>query len=93
MSNIDIIRAWKDEEYRNSLSEEQRSQLPENPAGMIELSDEDSEALVGGGQYLAIEGRELMKAQTVTVSIDVCCSTGDLPCTNNTQDLLCLVAK
>ena len=48
MSNIDIIRAWKDEEYRNSLTEEQRSQLPENPAGIVELSDEDMEALAGG---------------------------------------------
>ena len=46
--DIDIIRAWKDEEYRNSLSEEQRSQLPENPAGMIELSDEDMGYVVGG---------------------------------------------
>lgn len=48
--DIDIIRAWKDEEYRNSLSEEQRSQLPENPAGMIELSDEDMGSVVGGGR-------------------------------------------
>ncbi len=48
MSQQDIIRAWKDEEYRNSLSEEQRSQLPENPAGMIELSDEDMESVAGG---------------------------------------------
>ena len=47
--DIDIIRAWKDEEYRNSLSEGQRSQLPENPAGMIELSDEDMGSVVGGG--------------------------------------------
>lgn len=47
--DIDIIRAWKDEEYRNSLSQEQRSQLPENPAGMIELSDEDMGSVVGGG--------------------------------------------
>ena len=48
MSNIDIIRAWKDEDYCNSLSEEQRSQLPENPAGMIELSDADMESVAGG---------------------------------------------
>ncbi len=48
MSNIDIIRAWKDEEYRNSLSEEQRSQLPENPAGMMELSDETAQSVAGG---------------------------------------------
>ncbi len=51
--DIDIIRAWKDEEYRNSLSEEQRSQLPENPAGMIELSDEDMGSVVGGDPVAA----------------------------------------
>jgi mersacidin/lichenicidin family type 2 lantibiotic len=44
----DIIRAWKDEEYRNSLSEEQRAQLPENPAGMVELSDEAMQTVAGG---------------------------------------------
>jgi mersacidin/lichenicidin family type 2 lantibiotic len=48
MSNFDIIRAWKDEEFRNSLSEEQLKQLPENPAGVLELSDEEMEALAGG---------------------------------------------
>jgi mersacidin/lichenicidin family type 2 lantibiotic len=48
MSNIDIIRAWKDEKYRSSLNDEQRSQLPKNPAGTIELSDSVMENLVGG---------------------------------------------
>ncbi len=48
MSNIDIIRAWKDEDYRNSLSQEQLNLLPENPAGMIELNDEDMSSLSGG---------------------------------------------
>jgi len=46
--DIDIIRAWKDEDYLDSLSEEQRVQLPENPAGMVELLDEDMGAVVGG---------------------------------------------
>lgn len=32
MSNVDIIRAWKDAEYRDSLSAEQRALLPQNPA-------------------------------------------------------------
>jgi mersacidin/lichenicidin family type 2 lantibiotic len=41
MSNIDIVRAWKDEDYRDSLTPEQRAALPENPAGMVELSDSD----------------------------------------------------
>ena len=43
MSYLDIIRAWKDEEYRLSLSEEQRAVLPEHPAGLIELEDVDLE--------------------------------------------------
>ena len=45
---MDIIRAWKDEEYRLSLTEEQRALLPENPAGQLELSDADLESVVGG---------------------------------------------
>jgi len=48
MSHLDIIRAWKDAEYRNSLSAEQLSQLPEHPAGMSALSDETLQAIVGG---------------------------------------------
>ena len=48
LSKREIIRAWKDEEYRASLSEEERAQLPENPAGVVELPDSDL-ATVGGG--------------------------------------------
>lgn len=33
MSKLDVIRAWKDEEYRAGLSKEQLALLPENPAG------------------------------------------------------------
>ncbi len=51
MSEYDIIRAWKDEDYLESLSEEQRSQLPENPAGTVELSDEEMENVAGGGDF------------------------------------------
>ena len=45
---IDIVRAWKDEAYRQSLSEEERLALPENPVGEIELTDADLEAVYGG---------------------------------------------
>lgn len=48
MSRFDIIRAWKDEAYRNSLSEEQRARLPANPAGSAELSPEEAAAVEGG---------------------------------------------
>ncbi|MGE5177616.1 MAG: mersacidin/lichenicidin family type 2 lantibiotic [Bacteroidota bacterium] len=38
---LDIIRAWKDPAYRASLSQEERNRLPENPAGLVELTDEE----------------------------------------------------
>jgi mersacidin/lichenicidin family type 2 lantibiotic len=47
----DIIRAWKDEEYFNSLSQEQKAQVPDNPAGAIELSDGEMETFVGGIKF------------------------------------------
>jgi mersacidin/lichenicidin family type 2 lantibiotic len=43
MSTLDIIRAWKDEEYRLSLDE-----MPAHPAGLIELTDADLELVAGG---------------------------------------------
>jgi mersacidin/lichenicidin family type 2 lantibiotic len=48
MSQHDIIRAWKDEEYRDSLSDGQRAQLPEHPAGLIELPDDKLDLVAGG---------------------------------------------
>lgn len=45
-----IIRAWKDREYRESLSAEELARLPENPAGMIELSSLESRGIQGGGR-------------------------------------------
>ena len=46
--NIDIVRAWKDVDYRESLSEEQRALLPENPAGAFELTEAQLESVLGG---------------------------------------------
>jgi len=48
MSRNNIIRAWKDPDYRKSLSKAELSVLPANPAGAIELSDEDLRAVAGG---------------------------------------------
>lgn len=48
MSNVDVVRAWKDPKYRKSLSEGERALLPENPGGVVELTDAD---LVNVGGY------------------------------------------
>lgn len=47
MNDVDVIRAWKDVEYRDSLSAEQRTQLIENPAGIVELSDGELDGVSG----------------------------------------------
>jgi len=39
MSHLDIVRAWKDAEFRSSLSPAQLALLPANPAGPVETSD------------------------------------------------------
>lgn len=48
MSNDKIIRAWKDEAFRDSLSEAERALLPEHPVGLIELDDVELEQVIGG---------------------------------------------
>src|SRR5436853_2225270 len=45
MSNI--VRAWKDEAYRQSLSAEEHVLLPANLAGEIELTDAELAAIFG----------------------------------------------
>jgi mersacidin/lichenicidin family type 2 lantibiotic len=47
MSRIDIIRPWKDEAYRRSLSEAEHASLQPNPDGMVELSAAEACAVEG----------------------------------------------
>jgi mersacidin/lichenicidin family type 2 lantibiotic len=51
MSYENIIRAWKDETFRNELGETERSLLPEHPAGLVELTDADLGNAIGGAVY------------------------------------------
>jgi len=48
MSSEQIIRAWKDEDFRTSLSAAERALLPEHPAGLIDLTAAELDALTGG---------------------------------------------
>lgn len=51
MKKIDVVRAWRDEEYRNSLSSEELASLPENPAGVAVVADSVLRSLTGGCGY------------------------------------------
>jgi mersacidin/lichenicidin family type 2 lantibiotic len=76
--DYNIIRAWKDPNYRNSLSEAERAALPPNPAGAIELSDADLSTVAGG-----IANTEHFICKIITLipptSTLVCTCTSKLP--------------
>ena len=48
MKKIDMVRALRDAEYRNSLTEAQRAQLPAHPAGLASISDDALRSVTGG---------------------------------------------
>jgi mersacidin/lichenicidin family type 2 lantibiotic len=48
MQKKDIVRAWKDPEFRARLTAEERASLPANPAGLASLSDEELGQVSGG---------------------------------------------
>jgi mersacidin/lichenicidin family type 2 lantibiotic len=52
VSRVNVIRAWKDEEYRNSLSAAERAALPDNPAGLLETTEAELDQAVGGFRLL-----------------------------------------
>ena len=45
---VDVIRAWKDEDYYLSLRDVQRQALPAHPAALIDIRDEDLRNISGG---------------------------------------------
>jgi mersacidin/lichenicidin family type 2 lantibiotic len=72
MSRQEIIRAWKDAEYRNSLTESQRAALPAHPAGLVELPIDVLDAAAGG-----------MRANTVGTGLTPCTMPAVCPATTN----------
>jgi mersacidin/lichenicidin family type 2 lantibiotic len=76
-TDVSIIRYWKDERYRNSLTKEQVDKLPKNPAGEVALPDEEITRIAKKGP-----GAERMPSWSVCYSVrtDITgcggCSTG-----------------
>lgn len=74
MLTSEIIRAWKDRDYRDSLSEEQRALLPDNPSGEV-LSDEDLQDVSAAeiiATFTATQGPRC--TMTITISTDFRCT-------------------
>ena len=49
MKTVDIIRAWKDPLYTETLTGKQKEAVPSNPAGLIELDDMSLDMAAGNG--------------------------------------------
>src|SRR4029453_13033385 len=62
MTQNDIVRPWKDPAYRETLTSAQRAQLPDHPAGLVELSDSELGDASGGFSWTTI-------IETVTESL------------------------
>lgn len=75
MTHEVIIRAWKDQPFRSSLSDEARALIPEHPAGLIELDDAQLELAVGA---LPPEGHTANA--TCTEGGDICCCDSIVSC-------------
>jgi mersacidin/lichenicidin family type 2 lantibiotic len=65
----DIIHAWRDEEYHDSLNAEQRAALPESPVGSIDLSEEELREVDGGSDPTA--GPICITASIVTATLTI----------------------
>ena len=48
MTNAQVVRAWKDPEYRSSLSAAELRALPAHPAGLVELDEGELMEVSGG---------------------------------------------
>ncbi len=72
MKTNHVVRAWKNQEYRQNLSEAEQAQLPAHPSGMIELTDADL-GVVSGGVLTAGPDWVIL---THTVNKLICCYAG-----------------
>ena len=76
---LDVVRAWKDPVYRFSLSDEEKKELPDNPAGESwnELGDEDLDDAAGGAAptvpTIIESGGHVCTATTECPILSICC--------------------
>jgi mersacidin/lichenicidin family type 2 lantibiotic len=73
MAKVDIARALKDQEYFNSLTEEEKAQVrAASGVGGSEISDDDLDSVSGGAG-----GAGVSLLDTTTTTDDKCSCPGD----------------
>jgi mersacidin/lichenicidin family type 2 lantibiotic len=77
-----IVKAWKDEKFRESLDAGDQALLPENPAGFIDLTDAELESVNGGAALTGSSPSECACIKTQTGTGAGCsCTCPDEPVT------------
>jgi mersacidin/lichenicidin family type 2 lantibiotic len=71
MTNDEIVRSWKDDDYRLSLNSGELAFMPCNPAGLIELTDEELFGVEGGLTPSFVVASFLLSAATAVIVTEV----------------------
>jgi mersacidin/lichenicidin family type 2 lantibiotic len=71
MTNDKIVSSWKNEDYRLSLSSNEQALLPENPAGFIELGDEELLGVDGATSGVSLL-TNLSQVLSFTITLNTC---------------------
>lgn len=71
MAKADVVRAWKNPMYRDALSAEELSGLPDHPSGQVELTD--SELKNASGVMGALANTTALKCTEYTLVKHRCC--------------------
>jgi mersacidin/lichenicidin family type 2 lantibiotic len=80
MKKEKILRAWRDPEFRESLSPEELAALPDHPSSALELRDEQLTLAVGGTAIAPIGSDTVGTSNTPATGASCClccCITAD----------------
>ena len=76
MTTQEIVRSWRDDEYRASLNSNDLALVPENPVGLLELSDQE----LAGTDAGTLSTISIASTIVIIISHEASCSWGGDGC-------------
>jgi len=67
MTASEIVRSWKDEDYQSRYQNEEMAFMPSNPAGLIELTDDELFGIDGGTTPIPVVASAIVSASAGAV--------------------------
>jgi mersacidin/lichenicidin family type 2 lantibiotic len=71
MTTDQIVSSWKNEDYRLSLRSDQQALLPRNPAGLIELTDEELLGIDGASASVIVATVIITSCLTISATVAI----------------------